>query len=123
MRLAECRINFLHEFISSVATGLPDLPHRDWVRLFANSVEKAKKAATPDRPFWGAKVIYTTIRFILPGNSSVPDSNGYYRLRWYMEDCIKLKLEFPDLIAGMLSRHPLAVTGCLTKKTPTLHRI
>lgn len=74
--------------------GTLDLAHRDWLKLFVRSVEAvtAATAGTP-KPFWGAKVIYSTIRFIEPGE-------GPGRLRWYMEDAIALKLEFPDVIAA-----------------------
>ncbi|KAL8278587.1 hypothetical protein RQP46_009079 [Phenoliferia psychrophenolica] len=78
----ECRINFLHEFITSSATGVLDLPHRDWLRLFQRALDTVKAAtAGTSRPFRGAKIIYSTIRFI-------------------EADCIALKKEFPDLIAA-----------------------
>jgi len=39
-------------------------------------------------PFF-SKVIYTTVKVITPEE-----------LEWYTEDCLALKKEFPDLIAG-----------------------
>ena len=39
-------------------------------------------------------IIYTTIKIITPEE-----------LEWYTEDCLALKKEFPDLIAG--SCHPV----------------
>ncbi|KAM0753637.1 adenosine deaminase-like growth [Meredithblackwellia eburnea MCA 4105] len=89
----ECRINFLVEFITR-KTGTLDLTHCEWVVLFQRALEKVKAATSKtDRPFWGAKIIYSTIRFIEKGE-------GHGKLRWYMEDCIALKKEFPDLIAA-----------------------
>lgn len=78
--------------------GCLSLPHEDWVRLFAKSLQKVKEEASTAHPFWGAKIIYSTIRFIEKGEGKSDD--GFYRLRWFMEDCIKLKKEFPDIIAG-----------------------
>lgn len=89
---AECRINFLHDFMVS-SSGHLDLPHRAWVSLFNRASEAVKAASTPSKPFWGARIIYSTIRFIDPGAEKG-------QLRWYMEDCIALKREFPALIAG-----------------------
>lgn len=89
----ECRIDFLREFYAS-ATGLLDLDHRVWVQLFQSALKRAQAASTPEKPFWGAKIIYSTIRFIDAGSEKG-------QLRWFMEDCIALKKEFPDLIIGM----------------------
>ncbi|KAI5476505.1 hypothetical protein MNV49_007684 [Pseudohyphozyma bogoriensis] len=88
----ECRINFLDEFIYG-KDGELDCPHREWLILFQRAMEAAKSKATTSRPFWGARIIYSTIRFIDPGE-------GKGNLRWYLEDCLELKREFPDLIAG-----------------------
>lgn len=66
-------------------------------------MERVKAAtANTNRPLWGAKIIYSTIRFIEPGVGAPGPENGVGRLRWYLEDCIALKREFPDLIAGEL---------------------
>ena len=42
------------------------------------------------------KIIYTTIKVITPEE-----------LNWFTEDCLALKKEFPDLIAG--SYHPTSI--------------
>lgn len=91
---AECRINFLHDFMVS-SSGHLDLPHRAWVSLFQRAIETVKASSNPAKPFWGARIIYSTIRFVDPGAEKG-------QLRWYMEDCIALKKEFPDFIAGEL---------------------
>ena len=61
--------------------------------MFQSALERAKAASTSEKPFWGAKIIYSTIRFIEAGSEKG-------QLRWYLEDCIALKKEFPDLIVG-----------------------
>lgn len=93
----ECRINFLHEFMTN-ATGSITFDHSDWIKLFVKAIKATKETATSLHPFWGSKIIYSTIRFIEKGEGTSED--GFYKLRWFMEDCIKLKIEFPDVIAG-----------------------
>lgn len=64
---------------------------------------KAERINDLERPFTGSKIIYTTIRFVDAGAVD-PDTvlapGEFHRMRWYMEDCIALKKEFPHLIAG-----------------------
>ncbi|PPQ99222.1 hypothetical protein CVT24_009241 [Panaeolus cyanescens] len=87
----EARINFLPHFMIG-ADGQDNVPHREWLVMFEQAIKDVKaelSAQGRDGEFLGAKVIYSTIRFITPEE-----------LEWYLEDCISLKKEFPDLIAG-----------------------
>lgn len=72
--------------------GQAIVSHREWLLMFdqivADIKAELKKEGREDE-FLGAKIIYTTIRFITPAE-----------LEWYTADCIALKLEFPHLIAG-----------------------
>jgi hypothetical protein len=91
--------------------GTEDFSHADWIRTFAEAAEDVKqqmKAQGRDDEFIGAKVsaapgvkcpshnrsdhqiIYTTLRFMTADE-----------LEWYTEDCIQLKQQFPNVIAGM----------------------
>jgi len=54
-----------------------------------NEVREEMKGQKREDEFIGARIIYSTIRFISPEE-----------LEWYTEDCIALKQEFPHLIAG-----------------------
>ncbi|CAE7137633.1 unnamed protein product [Rhizoctonia solani] len=72
--------------------GSETLEHRDYLRLLQEVVQDVKdnmKAESREGEFIGAKVIYTTLRFI-----------DNQELLWYLNDCMALKKEFPDLIAG-----------------------
>ncbi|KAJ8473573.1 hypothetical protein ONZ45_g16248 [Pleurotus djamor] len=87
----EPRINFLEKFMHDV-DGNPTIPHREWLVMFNEVLEEFKdelKSQGRQDEFIGAKIIYSTIRFITPDD-----------LDWYTEDCIALKKEFPHLIAG-----------------------
>lgn len=88
---AEVRINFLFKTMVGV-NGEDNVPHREWVLCFQrvlNEVKAQMKKEGREEEFFGARIIYTTIRFITPEE-----------LEWYLEDVISLKQEFPDLIAG-----------------------
>lgn len=79
----ETRINFLEEYMVR-ANGMFDLRHDEWVQIFIEAVQEVHEELGVD-----AKIIYTTVRFI--------DND---KLRWYLEDCISLKKQFPDWIVG-----------------------
>ncbi|RDB21042.1 Adenosine deaminase CECR1-A [Hypsizygus marmoreus] len=87
----EARINFLYKHMVGI-DGQENIPHRDWLLMFDDVLKEVKaemKAQGREDEFIGARIIYTTIRFITPEE-----------LDWYLEDCIALKKEFPHLIAG-----------------------
>jgi adenosine deaminase CECR1 len=100
----EPRINFLPEFMVSKATGLLDLPHREWLLSFDRAVKKVKNERIGSaKPFIGAKIIYSTVRFVENGEDAgeVNEADGkFHSIRWFMRDCIELKKEFPHLICG-----------------------
>ncbi|KAG9102371.1 hypothetical protein FS749_004157 [Ceratobasidium sp. UAMH 11750] len=87
----ELRVNFY--FKTGIREdGTENLVHREWLILFNEAIEEVKasmKAQGREDEFIGAKIIYTTLRFI--------DNE---QLQWYLEECMDLKAEFPDLIAG-----------------------
>ncbi|KIK59537.1 hypothetical protein GYMLUDRAFT_44494 [Collybiopsis luxurians FD-317 M1] len=90
----EPRINFvlgeIRPFIS--ADGLSHVPHREILQDFdevLNDVKAELKAQGREDEFIGARIIYTTLRFITPEN-----------LELHLQECIALKKEFPHLIAG-----------------------
>ncbi|TFK42361.1 hypothetical protein BDQ12DRAFT_676083 [Crucibulum laeve] len=87
----EARINFLHKYMIG-ADGQENIPHREWLIMFDRVQKEVKdqlKKQGKENDFIGARIIYSTIRFITPEE-----------LEWYLEDCIALKKEFPHLIAG-----------------------
>ncbi|KDQ60895.1 hypothetical protein JAAARDRAFT_67324 [Jaapia argillacea MUCL 33604] len=87
----EARINFLYKFMTGV-DGEENIPHREWLLEFDRAIRDVKaelKEQGREDEFIGARIIYTTIRFMTPEE-----------LEWYLEDCIALKQEFPHLIAG-----------------------
>lgn len=87
----ELRVNFYPK-AGIREDGSETLLHRDWVILFSEAV-KDVKASMKDQgredEFVGAKIIYVTLRII---------ENA--ELALYTAECIALKEEFPDLIAG-----------------------
>ncbi|KAJ3801503.1 hypothetical protein GGU11DRAFT_769377 [Lentinula aff. detonsa] len=89
----EPRINFLRDAIPFIAEdGQRQLTHKEVLKDFQKVVDDVKaelKAQGREDEFIGAKIIYSTIRFITPEE-----------LEWYLRDCIALKKEFPHLIAG-----------------------
>lgn len=100
----EARINFLPEFMTSIS-GSPTFAHADWIRSFQRIVTKLR-LEFPDR-FYGAKIIYSTIRIVPPGHldpatksKSGLESTIAGGLRWYLEDCLALRREFGELICG-----------------------
>ncbi|SNX83074.1 related to adenosine deaminase [Melanopsichium pennsylvanicum] len=83
----ETRINFLTEFMVR-ADGSYNLNHSEWVKTFMEAVNEIKAEIT-DGSFIDAKIIYTTVRFV-----------DKEKLRWYLEDCISLKKQYPEWIVG-----------------------
>ncbi|KAN0140794.1 hypothetical protein V8E53_001238 [Lactarius tabidus] len=87
----EPRINFYSKYMSD-ADGNETVPHREWILDFGRAIGEVRtmlKEQGREEAFIGAKVIYTTVRTVSPEE-----------IEWYLEDCITLKQEFPDLIAG-----------------------
>ncbi|KDN40490.1 hypothetical protein RSAG8_08110, partial [Rhizoctonia solani AG-8 WAC10335] len=88
---AEIRVNFSYK-ADIWADGSEPLSHRDYLALFGNVVREVKdqmKLEGRGDEFIGAKLIYTVYRTF-----------NKEKLWWYLEDCMALKTEFPDLIAG-----------------------
>ncbi|KAF9077125.1 hypothetical protein BDP27DRAFT_1397602 [Rhodocollybia butyracea] len=89
----EPRISFLRDLRPFIAAdGKTLVPHREIMKGFQDVVNQVKaelKEQGREDEFIGARIIYSTIRFITPSE-----------LEWYLRDCISLKKEFPDLIAG-----------------------
>ncbi|CAE6452842.1 unnamed protein product [Rhizoctonia solani] len=88
---AEIRINFSYK-MDIRSDGSETLSHRDYLTLFGEAVQEIKnlmKSEGREDEFMGAKLIYTVYRTF-----------NKTKLRWYLEDCMALKTEFPDLIAG-----------------------
>ncbi len=83
----ETRINFLTEFMVR-HDGTLTLTHEEWVRIFIEAVNEVK-AEIGQEGLVDAKIIYTTVRFV-----------DKEKLRWYLEDCIRLKKIFPEWIVG-----------------------
>ncbi|KAF8590054.1 adenosine deaminase-related growth [Ramaria rubella] len=87
----EARINFLYRFMIG-PDGKENIPHDQWLEIFDRVITSVRKELNSQQrgdEFVGAKIIYTTIRFISPKE-----------LEWYINDCIQLKQKFPHLIAG-----------------------
>ncbi|TFK54820.1 Metallo-dependent hydrolase [Heliocybe sulcata] len=89
----EARINFGPKTMFN-AEGHNVVPAREWVLMFAEAIQVVKqemKDSGRDGAFLGARIIYTTIRMYTPDE-----------VEWYTEECLALKQEFPDIIAGEL---------------------
>ncbi|KAG6862094.1 hypothetical protein C0995_007224 [Termitomyces sp. Mi166 len=87
----EARVNFLFKYMVG-EDGEENIPHREWLLMFDRVLTEVKddmQRQGREGEFIGARIIYSTIRFITPDE-----------LYWYLEDCIALKKEFPHLIAG-----------------------
>lgn len=89
--------------------GKLDVTHRDWVIIYSNAVNAVKEVMQSQGrrdEFIGGRVsaqlrsqvflcvdtvqiIYNTLRIV-----------SCEELEWYLEDCIVLKQEFPDIMAG-----------------------
>jgi len=83
----EARINFFTEkFVD--AAGHLTLTHADILTIFQSTLKEVQRKLPAGATF-DAKVIYSTVRII--------DNE---QLRWYVEDCISLKQQFPDLLVG-----------------------
>lgn len=75
------------------ADGQNTVTHRDWVVMFEkilNEIQDDMKIKGRSDEFFGARIIYSTLRNVT-----------CEELEWYLEDCIRLKQEFPHIIAGM----------------------
>ncbi|KLO10537.1 adenosine deaminase-related growth [Schizopora paradoxa] len=87
----ETRFTFFSEYLID-ANGEDSVSHAEIFRTFGEIVQEVKDEMARQRrsdAFIGARIIYTTLRFVTCDE-----------LDWYLEDCIKLKQEFPDLVAG-----------------------
>ncbi|KAI0028515.1 hypothetical protein K488DRAFT_58421 [Vararia minispora EC-137] len=87
----EARINFLTKFMHG-DDGQENIPHSRWVADFEEVVEQVKnemRSQGREDEFFGAKIIYTTVKVITPEE-----------LEWYIEDAISLKKAFPNMIVG-----------------------
>ncbi|EIW74707.1 Metallo-dependent hydrolase [Coniophora puteana RWD-64-598 SS2] len=87
----EVRINFHRRFMYSI-DGEENVPHREWLKMFDEELSAFKRNQAEhgrSHDFFGVKIIYTMIRNISPEE-----------MKWYMDDCITLKQEFPHLITG-----------------------
>ncbi|KDQ18077.1 hypothetical protein BOTBODRAFT_29392 [Botryobasidium botryosum FD-172 SS1] len=87
----EVRVKFFDKTMVR-ANGEDDLTHREWLVIFDRVVQEVKadmKAQGRGDEFVGAKIIYSTLRFL-----------SISEIEWYLEDCIELKKEFPHLIVG-----------------------
>jgi len=87
----EPRINFYYKYMFD-ADGSETVPHREWMLDLGQAICEVRtmlKEQGRAELFIGAKVIYTTARDLSPEE-----------IEWYLDDCITLKQEFPDLIAG-----------------------
>ncbi|KAG8731679.1 hypothetical protein FRC10_001582 [Ceratobasidium sp. 414] len=72
--------------------GSKPMEHRDWLIIFGEAMSETRaimKERGQEDSFIGAKIIYTALRF-LTNEQMAP----------YYEDCMNLKTEFPDVIAG-----------------------
>ncbi|KAF9778026.1 hypothetical protein BJ322DRAFT_1094454 [Thelephora terrestris] len=87
----EARVNFLFKTFFG-PDGRSTLAHRDMLRIYGDVVrgvkDEMKKQGREDE-FVGSRIIYCTVKIVTPEE-----------LEWYTEDCLALKREFPDLIAG-----------------------
>ncbi|THU84805.1 Metallo-dependent hydrolase [Dendrothele bispora CBS 962.96] len=86
----EPRVNFVYKGI--IAADGTHLPHRELLLIFdqvLNEIKRDMKQQGREDDFIGARIIYSTVRFITPDE-----------LYWFLEDCIALKKEFPHLIAA-----------------------
>lgn len=83
----EPRINF---FLSSYidGTGYTTLNNTDLCNTFENALKEVQSKLPAGRTF-DAKIIYSTVRII--------DNE---RLRWYVEEALSLKQQFPHLFVG-----------------------
>ncbi|KAI5124292.1 hypothetical protein M0805_008900 [Coniferiporia weirii] len=87
----EPRVGFFCEFYFG-ADGQQNVPHREFLMIFERIVNEIKAdMAAQGRAdeFHGAQLIYTTMRAFT-----------CEEIEWFLEDCIRLKQEFPHLIAG-----------------------
>ncbi|CAE7153663.1 unnamed protein product [Rhizoctonia solani] len=87
----ELRVNFFRK-LGFREDGMEILGHRDlllWLREAIQDVKDQMKADNREDEFVGAKIIYMSAR-----SRKKPD------FIWHLENCMALKQEFPDLVAG-----------------------
>lgn len=74
------------------------LGHTEWVRIFNRAVDRFKNSLPRDQreSFRGAKIIYSTLRFMSAGDGT-DDEPG---MRRWLRDCLALKEQFPAQICG-----------------------
>ncbi|CAE6470123.1 unnamed protein product [Rhizoctonia solani] len=87
----ELRVGFFRQ-VGFREDGSETLEPRDYLIWFGEAIQAVKdqmKAENREEEFVGAKIIYTSIR-----------SRSNQALIKYLEDCMALKEEFPDLVAG-----------------------
>lgn len=89
------------------ASGERGLSHHQQVQIFSEALtsfrEDLRREGKDDSLWHGARIIYSTSRTISPGHSNNKVVNEIGSLREYMEDCLELKMAFPDIICGELS--------------------
>lgn len=80
---------------AKVGVNGEDVPHRELILLIDQVTKDFRAeltAAGRSDDFHGLKIIYSVMRFI-----------SCDTLEWHFDDCIKLKQEFPHVIAGNTS--------------------
>ena len=110
---AELRPMLMDKFIPA-DDGIRKLSHHDQMRLIVEEVsskkESLRKAGKQNQFPFGLKIIYCAPR-------SIPKQ----LMQQEILDCIKLKLEFPDLICGRLtSSHIVETTLSLIRRNAIL---
>lgn len=83
----EVRMNFILEMLVD-ADGFATISHADMINTFQSALQEVQMRLPAGKTF-DAKIIYCSVRII--------DNE---KLRWYIEDAITLKKQFPDLIVG-----------------------
>lgn len=82
----DIRIAFVMSFRAAITGEI--LPRSDVIRVFEEEVERYKKSPEGEG-FWGARVIWTTIRIF--------DDET---IRFSMKECVAAKQLYPKAIAG-----------------------
>ncbi|KAI0820220.1 Metallo-dependent hydrolase [Trametes gibbosa] len=88
----ETRIPFWYKYMVG-EDGKENIPHREWLLAYDRVIEEFKaELAAQGRSdeFVGSKIIYSATKKDLTSEA----------LKWFLEDCIALKKEFPHLICG-----------------------
>ncbi|KAI9682865.1 MAG: hypothetical protein M1829_006299 [Trizodia sp. TS-e1964] len=87
IRYVDFRVAFVHEYRKE-GHDEPEEGYFEVMRVFGEEINRFK-ASEEGKSFWGARMIWTTLRFF--DNRQIAES---------MEDCIAVKLAYPHLIAG-----------------------